>query len=123
MIHRKKRSKKFQYSTGENLQGIEIKFDDKMNTTGNVYIETMEKSDPNNLKYIESGIFRNDQSWLYLIGNYSVIYIFSKKHLQLMHDSNKYRKVTTATSIGFLVPILDAEKYCAYKINTENKLL
>ncbi len=112
-------SKKFQFSVGENLQGIEIKFDDKFFDTGNIYIEVKEKSNPINLNYVDSGIYRNDNTWLYLIGNYSTMFIFGKKHLQLMYESQKYREVenSTKTSIGFLVPVSDATKYSLKKIN------
>jgi len=97
-------SKKFQYLKGENKQGFEIKFDDKFKITKNIYIEIAEKSNPKNYEYVKSGIYRNDNTWLYLIGDYECIYIFSKKHLQLMHNMNKYKLVKTSTSQGFLVP-------------------
>ena len=56
-----------QYNIGENKQGIEIKFDDLYKKTGNLYIEIEEKSNPQNPNFVPSGIFRNDNSWLYLI--------------------------------------------------------
>jgi hypothetical protein len=109
-------SKKFQYNKGENKQGFEIKFDDKFKITKNIYIEIAEKSNPNNYEYVKSGIYRNDNTWLYLIGNYECIYIFSKKHLQLMHNMNKYKLVQTTTSQGFLVPEQQCNKYSINKI-------
>jgi len=109
-------SKKFQNSIGENRQGFEIKFDNRMIDTGNIYIEVKEKSNPDNANYVDSGIFRNDNTWLYLIGNYESVYIFGKKHLILMHEKNTYKQVTTSTSIGFLLPVTDAEKYCLKKL-------
>jgi len=109
-------SKKFQYSIGENLQGIEIKFDDKFKETGNIYIEVKEKSNPNNLNYVDSGIYRNDNTWLYVIGNYNCVYIFGKKHLKLMYTSNKYKEIKKSTSVGFLINSVDADKYCLKKI-------
>jgi hypothetical protein len=109
-------SKKFQNSIGENRQGFEIKFDNRMNDTGNIYIEVKEKANPNNTNYVDSGIFRNDNTWLYLIGNYNLVYIFGKKHLVLMYESNKYKEVKINTSIGFLIPVADAEKYCLKKL-------
>lgn len=109
-------SKKYQYTKGENKQGFEIKFDDKYKTTGNIYIEIAEKSNANNKEYVKSGIYRNDNTWLYLIGDYKNIFVFSKKHLQLMHEMNKYRKVQTATSKGFLIPQKECFKYCVNKI-------
>jgi hypothetical protein len=109
-------SKKFQNSIGENRQGFEIKFDNRMIDTGNIYIEVKEKSNPDNANYVDSGIFRNDNTWLYLIGNYDSVYIFGKKHLILMYEKNTYKQVTTSTSIGFLLPVTDAEKYCLKKL-------
>lgn len=109
-------SKKYQYDIGENKQGFEIKFDDKYITTGNIYIEVKEKSNELNRNYIPSGIYRNDNTWLYLIGNYSEVYIFSKKHLRLMYETQKYKEVTTPTSIGFLLSKEICLKYCIHKL-------
>jgi len=109
-------SKSYQIVKGENRQGFEIKFDDRFKETGNLYIEIMEKSHPDNINYVNSGIYRNDNTWLYLIGDYENIFIFGKKHLQLMHTSNKYKIVTTPTSIGFLVSLQEAERYCLKRI-------
>jgi len=109
-------SKRYQIERGENAQGVEIKFDDKMDNTGNVYIETAEKTDPRNEKFIASGIYRDDNTWLYAIGNYSVVYILSKKFLVLMHKSKKYREVEIPTSQGFLITCTDVSKYCLKEI-------
>ncbi len=109
-------SKKFQYLKGENKQGFEIKFDDKFKITKNIYIEIAEKSNPKNYEYVKSGIYRNDNTWLYLIGDYECIYIFSKKHLILMHNMNKYKLVQTKTSKGFLIPEQECNKYSINKI-------
>lgn len=109
-------SAKYQNISGENKQGFEIKFDDKYIDTGNIYIEVKEKSNANNLNFVYSGIYRTDNTWLYLIGNYKEVFIFSKKHLQLMHKSNKYKEVQTLTSIGFLIPKLECEKYSIQKL-------
>jgi len=115
-------SVKYQNLKGENKQGIEIKFDDKYKDTGNIYIEIAEKSNPINKNYVNSGIFRNDNTWLYLIGNYDEIYIFSKKHLILMYNSKKYREVITVTSKGFLVNKKDADNYCVKKLTNINNI-
>jgi hypothetical protein len=109
-------STKYQYTKGENKQGFEIKFDDKYKDTGNIYIEIAEKSNAVNLNFVNSGIFRNDNTWLYLIGNYNEIFIFSKKHLILMYKSKKYKEVETATSKGILIDKIEAEKYCIKKL-------
>lgn len=108
-------SRKYQFSIGENKQGIEIKFDDRYKDTGNLYIEIAEKSNPDNYQYVPSGIYRNDNTWLYVIGNYEEVFIFSKKQLLMLNEKNIFRQVQTPTSIGFLIPNNEAEKYILKK--------
>jgi len=109
-------SKKYQIGKGENKIGCEIKYDKKFRETGNLYIELKEKSNPYNINYIDSGINRKDNTWLYIIGDYKTIFIFGKRMLYFL--SQKYTAIEnkTKTSIGFLLPITAAEKYCEKKI-------
>jgi len=116
-------SKKFQYNVGENKQGIELKFDDRYKKTGNLYIETAEKSNANNTRFISSGIYRNDNTWLYLIGNYEIIFIFSKKYLVYIHEKKIFREIEIPTSQGFLLDSVGADKYCLRKIDCLQKNL
>ncbi len=109
-------SKEFQNMIGENKAGIEIKNDNNYSKTGNLYIETAEKSDENKKNFWPSGIYRNDNTWLYLIGDLKRIFILSKKQLILLAKSNKYKQVEIKTSQGFLLPVKDAEKHYAVKI-------
>ena len=110
-------SRKYQYAKGENKCGIEIKNDMKLKTTGNLYIETKEKSHEENINYVPSGIYRNDNSWLYIIGDYDDIYILGKKQLKTIHKARcekqnpDFRVVTTPTSIGFLLPVDYVNRY------------
>ena len=62
-------SRRWQNERGENMLGAEIKRDGKFRQTGNLYIETAEKSHPDNPAYVPSGIMRSDNSWLYVIGD------------------------------------------------------
>jgi len=114
-------SKKYQIQRGENKLGIEIKFDDKYKTTGNLYVELAEKSKKENECFILSGINRNDNCWLYIIGDYETIYIFTKRQLKELYKINHYIEKEIPTSKGFLLPKTDAEKYAAkiIKLNKE----
>lgn len=114
-------SKKYQVMVGENKCGFEIKFDDCMKNTGNIYIEIAEKSNANNLNYVDSGIFRTDNTWLYIIGDYNKLFIFDKRLLKRVFNNKYYknfngRYVETATSKGFLIPVKYAIKILAIKI-------
>ena len=108
-------SKKYQYNHGENIQGFEIKYDKKFRTSTNLYIEYQEKSDPNNTNYVESGILRNDNTWIYCLGDYDGIYLMQKSVLKAMYiGNNTYRHVSTPTSKGYLLPVCEADKYFTY---------
>lgn len=107
------RSTVFQYERGENTGGVETKFDAKFSQTGNLYIEIAEKADPSRPRYTESGIYRSDNGWLYAIGDYSRVFVFSKTMLKLLHESGKYRAVETPTSRAFLLPLRRAEQCAA----------
>lgn len=109
-------SKKYQIDIGENLQGFEIKNDKMFRTTGNLYIEVEEKSNPQNINYVESGISRNDNSWIYAIGDYQGIYLIQKKVLKAMYLKKSYKEVEnkTKTSLGFLLPVAEADIYFNY---------
>ena len=95
-------SKKYQFAKGENMAGIEIKYDKRYEETGNLYIETAEKRYPSNPEYAPSGINRGDNSWLYLIGDYNIIYIFPIKYLKSWE--NNFKAVEITTSRGYLMP-------------------
>lgn len=112
-------SKKYQYNVGENLQGFEFKHDKKFEITGNFWIETKERTNPN-YGYVISGIFREDNSWMYCIGNYKVLYLFSKKWLQRYCNAAKVeiRENNIKTSFGFLLTKELADTYCNHKIET-----
>ena len=116
-------SKKFQYEIGENLQGFEIKVDNRFNgyypkdkpATKQLSIEIAEKTKAENPNYIPSGIYRGDNSWLYIQGNPECFYIFAKNILIQIHKSGRYKEHTLPTIIKFYLPVADADKYCAKK--------
>jgi hypothetical protein len=119
-------SKKYQFTEGETLQGVEIKYDSRSTgdctykectPTGNVGIEVSEKSNKNNLNWIPSGIYRRDNTWLYIVGNYQNIWIFGKKDLILLHEKNIYNVCQTLPTIKtMLLPISEADKLCLKKL-------
>lgn len=97
-----------QWAHGENALGMEIKFDDKFDQTGNLWIEVAEKTDAAKLHWVESGIFRNDRAWLYAIGNYVEMFIFSIKRLQDISRQYKVIENGLKTSRGFLLGRINA---------------
>jgi len=107
-------TKEEQFNIGENDKGIEIKYDDWFARTGNLWIEIKERTKTNK-EYVFSGIYRNDNTRFYLIGDYRKAYVFVKKQLQDIQQNYKLRENNMKTSWGYLLPEKDAIKY-AYAI-------
>jgi len=108
-------SRAYQIHVGESKTGAEIKHDEKYGATGNLWIECAEKARPREGDYAPAGVFRGDNSWLYIIGDYDTIYIFPKSILQALARSGRYliRENHTLTSQGFLLRQEQAERYAA----------
>lgn len=106
-------SKLYQQTVGESRTGVEIKNDRKFQSTGNLWIELAEKARPRSGDYAQSGINRDDNTWLYCIGDYNTIFIFQKNLLKMLAPRYGQRENHTSTSVGFLLPVVDAEKYAA----------
>lgn len=106
-------SQEYQIGIGESRTGAEIKFDEQSITKPNLYIEVSEKARPRKGDYAPSGIYANEKTWLYIIGNYDEVYVFHKNILQLLHKSRRYREIeiNMKTSCGFLIPKTDASLY------------
>ena len=131
-------SKQYQLKKGENKLGVEIKYDRKMKTTGNIFIEIGEKSKTG--KFVKSGLYRDDNSWLYAIGDYELIFVFSKKYLKRLYESDHnrliskdekgrwrlktglFKKTPIETSDGFIISIKEAELYAEIIIRPKEKL-
>lgn len=112
-------SRRNQVLHGENMLGAEIKRDGNFRATGNLYLEVEEKAHPDNVNYVPAGIMRKDNSWLFVIGDERTIYIFSTKYLRLLVNLRNWKKVKKTTSVGYLMPMDDAEKYCVRKIELD----
>lgn len=108
-------SKKNQYSLGESLQGWEVKLDSRFTDTKRLSIEIAEKTKADNKSWIPSGIYRRDNTWLYIQGNYECFYIFMKKFLVSLHKTGRYKEDEIPTLKKYYLPITDADKY-GYKI-------
>jgi hypothetical protein len=106
-------SQKFQFGTGENKQGIEVKLDRDCTGTKRLSIEIAEKTKASNNSFVPSGIYRSDNSWLYIQGNWDIIFIFAKSILILLHKSKRYPEHEISTLRGYFLPLNDAKKYAA----------
>ncbi|MCC0632051.1 hypothetical protein KGF47_18295 [Clostridioides sp. ZZV13-5731] len=108
-----------QYSKGECEAGIEIKYDMKSKETGNLYIEYAEKLNSHNKDWVNSGIFKNDNTRYFLIGTKELFWILRKRDLlDLYEELNQSRGVSGCrmvkakrdTSLGFIISKEKANK-------------
>lgn len=103
----------WQFGDGENRQGIEIKLDRDASNTNRLSIEIAEKSKASNHSFVPSGIYRKDNAWLYIQGNWDIFFVFPKNLLVLLHKSKRYEEHVITTLKGYYLPISDAKKYAA----------
>lgn len=114
-------SRRYQFAVGENIQGFEIKLDERCDQTGRLSIEVAEKSrnDPA-LPWTPSGIMRNDNSWLYIQGNRRALYVFPKNIL-VRHYIN--HKPETDDKFGtvrtFYIPVETARRWACRVISQD----
>lgn len=109
-------SKKYQVEQGENPQGIEIKLDNWCSRSNRLSIEIAGRTSLTR-DFIPSGIYRRDNTWLYIQGNFIVLYVFAKTTLQLLHKTGRYTAKAEPTVQAFYLPDKDARRYAAKVID------
>ncbi|MCU0811959.1 MAG: hypothetical protein MUE59_13170 [Thiobacillaceae bacterium] len=110
-------SKRYQFDVGENLQGFEIKLDLRCTETLRLSIEIAEKSKASMPSFTPSGIYRNDNSWLYIQGNPDLYFVFQKSLLVMLHRTGRYQEHELPTIRKFYMPLDQAFKYAALAVD------
>jgi hypothetical protein len=113
-------SKKFQYEIGESHSRIEIKYDKIFSKTGNLWIEFQERKYPTGT-YINSGLLRDDNAFLWAQGDYNTLFIFCKRDLKHRLENEPYKENGQKTSIGKLLKHPLPDKYCGLKVRFNDK--
>ena len=116
------RERQGQYTIGENRLGMEIKHDRGLSNSEGIFIETAEKSDAANIHYVPSGIYRGDNTWLYAVGDYDIMYVFFVEHLRKIDQIKPspeyiYRPTAGDTFEGFCLRKYKAETLAGLIIN------
>lgn len=108
------KTKAEQYA-GETEIGLEIKYDQKLEETGNIYIEYEEKTTKTDKEFYKSGILKQDNTKWWLIGNKEEHYFIYKSDLLRYYKWTKDIVFVTeggGTSKGFLLPREKAKEMC-----------
>lgn len=113
-------SRRYQFGNGENKQGIEIKLDHNCLRTGRLSIETAEKGRASNAAWVPSGIYRQDNSWLYIQGTYRLLFVFAKSTLLTLHGTGDYEEHEARGTVrGYYLPIPIARRYAAVILESD----
>lgn len=109
-------SRKYQNEVGENLQGVEIKLDNRCLETKQLSIEIAEKSNRDYHHWFPSGIMRNDNSFMYIQGNFKAFWLFAKRDLKLIHSKKIYAiRDFNGTLQSYFLPLKIADHFALYK--------
>ncbi len=107
---------------GENREGIEIKLDQIFRRTKRLYIETAEKSDENNERFIPSGIYRYDNTEFFLVGDRKDAYVFDVLVLRKLEQEKPLwmMPLSNLTSQGWGMELIYVSDYAVYHLDFEN---
>lgn len=106
-----------QINIGESIEGVEIKYDGRSADTGRLSIEVCEKKNQTT-SWVKSGIQREDNTILYVQGNYDFFFVFQKSKLRSWSDEQKKNGVRPEQYNGTIarlwLPFSDAIQICRY---------
>lgn len=112
-------SRSCQNSIGETLSGYEIKYDKEYHRTGNLWIEVAEKASIREGPYAKSGIYRDDNAFMWVIGDRQNVFVILKKLLIAEAEAISTRIIENKlkTSKGFTLPGSRAKRLSAMVIH------
>ncbi len=111
----------YQLEIGESAEGVEFKLDKGCTKYGHLSIEVEEKTRADQLYWTKSGIWRNDNTWLYVQGNHSVIYVFARTFLRAWEERRKPAVGTrTPTIRSWFLDLKVADRCCALRIDARS---
>ena len=93
-----------QLEFGDTTIGVEIKFDRILHKSGNLYLEIEERRTTDQ-PWVASGIYRQDRTRWYGIGDYNAWYVYEKAVLVAEHElrGKPMLEIERGTSRGFLI--------------------
>ena len=86
-------------------EGFEFKYDRKSSTSKNFWIEIAEKNDPTQEDFVDAGICRKDNAWMYCMGDFEKLWFLPKRKLLEEYKKGEHKILSNkaGTSRGFLL--------------------
>lgn len=110
-------SRLYQFNKGESVQRVEIKLDRECVKYDHLSIEVQERK--NNMgSWVNSGIYRKDETIFYIQGNTEVLYMFLRRDLVKWHkekEGGAYDE-PLSTIRRFFLEFPDADDLCIVKL-------
>ena len=103
---------------GESFNGIEIKYDKRSVTSNNLFILSKVKNKLG--KWQPSGIYKNDNTTWFIIGNLKEAWMISKHMLLQLVPYLTEVETNTGESMGYLLPKEKANKIRCIKLTFNN---
>ena len=103
------RSRKWQWKSGESVNGIEIKLDRKFRKSGNLFIETAERRTTDGTsRWRPSGIYCEHNPRILAIGDYQTIYLLGVRWLRHGCEA-ALKEIERNTFKGYILKLAYAE--------------
>lgn len=99
---------------GENLGGFEIKRDGEFRNTGNLFIETEERSTSSS-EWHPAGVDSPAKPRHLVIGDEESFWVLSVNALQMIRESCRHTTNRTDTARGFLLKCDRADRFCCFR--------
>lgn len=103
---------------GESLNGIEVKFDARSTETGNIFMLTKIKNKSG--VWQKSGIYKEDNTIWFIIGNHNEAWMVSKHILLQIVKTCHEVENNTGECMGYLIPRAKMDKIRCIKLDFIN---
>ncbi len=116
-------SQRYQFERGESVQMVEIKLDNRCTETGRLSIEVGERTSISK-PWVQSGIYRGDNTVFYVQGNWNRLYLFDIKVLRRYHADQLNRQFEESprdvpTVRKFYLPLSVADELSIFCVTQE----
>ena len=109
-----------QLTKGEGPSGLEVKFDRKSRETHRYYIEFAQCSRSLGWRWVPSGLFKEEPTWLWAVGTQELFYVIhratlSELYFEGVYDIRKCEKDNDTHTRGYCLPMRDMDRKAGWR--------